>query len=158
MVVSSPQCGENTDFFSVFPLFWGEPRIKHFVSQRRTRRRSVRREPRIRHFVGYPFGASRKKASAIFYNTAKRTTKMKPSPPQYPQSWSLSAKRGKSLYFHYIAAIKQSHTMTGPKIETAYSNQSSGNIYRLYGRTIKKRLPLQRKAVFHPNALTRGIR
>ena len=116
------------------------------------------REPRIRHFVGYPFGASRKKASAIFYNTAKRTTKMKPSPPQYPQSWSLSAKRGKSLYFHYIAAIKQSHTMTGPKIETAYSNQSSGNIYRLYGRTIKKRLPLQRKAVFHPNALTRGIR
>ena len=114
--------------------------------------------PRPRHFAGYPFGASRKKASAIFYNTAKRTTKMKPSPPQYPQSWSLSAKRGKSLYFHYIAAIKQSHTMTGPKIETAYSNQSSGNIYRLYGRTIKKRLPLQRKAVFHPNALTRGIR
>ena len=30
------------------------------------------REPRIRHFVGYPFGASRKKASTVFYNTAPK--------------------------------------------------------------------------------------
>ena len=119
---------------------------------------SSRRDLRLRHFFGYPFGVSRKKVSTVFYNTAKRTTKMKPSPPQYPQSWSLSVKRGKRLYFHHIAAIKQSHTMTGPKIEIDYSNQPSRNIYRLYGRTIKKRLPLQRKAVFHPNSLTRGIR
>ena len=28
------------------------------------------RDPRLRHFSGYPFGASRKKASIIFYNTA----------------------------------------------------------------------------------------
>ena len=27
-------------------------------------------DPRIRHFAGYPFGSSRKKASAIFYDTA----------------------------------------------------------------------------------------
>ena len=27
------------------------------------------REPRLRHFAGYPFGASRKKASTIFYNS-----------------------------------------------------------------------------------------
>ena len=29
------------------------------------------RNPRLRHFVGYSFGASREKASTIFYNTAK---------------------------------------------------------------------------------------
>ena len=28
------------------------------------------RDPRLRHFAGYPFGASRKKTSTIFYNTA----------------------------------------------------------------------------------------
>ncbi len=28
------------------------------------------RDPRLRHFSGYPFEVSRKKASAIFYNTA----------------------------------------------------------------------------------------
>ncbi|WP_308771369.1 hypothetical protein [uncultured Bilophila sp.] len=50
MVVSSLQYGEK---YSVFLMF------------------SPWREPRPRHFLGYPFGASRKKASTIFYNTAK---------------------------------------------------------------------------------------
>ena len=51
------------------------------------------REPRIRHVVVYPFGASRKKASTIFYNTAKR----------------------KNLYFHHTMEIKQSHSIAAPK-------------------------------------------
>ncbi|WP_308770558.1 hypothetical protein, partial [uncultured Bilophila sp.] len=46
---SSPQCGEK---YSLFLRF------------------SPWRDPRLRHFAGYPFGASRKKASTIFYNTA----------------------------------------------------------------------------------------
>ena len=33
------------------------------------------RAPRLRHFSGYPFGVSRKKASTIFYNTAKNFIK-----------------------------------------------------------------------------------
>ncbi len=48
VVVSSPQCGKNTAFFQF----------------------STWRDPRLRHFSGYPFGASRKKASTIFYSTA----------------------------------------------------------------------------------------
>ena len=40
-------------------------------------------EPPIRHFSGYPFGASRKKASTIFYNTAfiKGTGAISARPP-----------------------------------------------------------------------------
>ena len=49
VVVSSPQYSENTAVFSGFPPW---------------------REPRLRHFAGYPFGASRKKTSTIFYGTA----------------------------------------------------------------------------------------
>ena len=79
---------------------WGEPRIKHFVSQRRTRRRSVRREPRIRHFLGYPFGASRKKASTIFYNTAKGKTAVTSScreADKTPHHTACRKNRGKAL-------------------------------------------------------------
>ena len=77
VVVSSPQCGENTAFFSGFP-FGGshgsgilpvvplelEKSIGLFL------RFSPWRAPLPRHFSDYPFGISRKKASAIFYNTA----------------------------------------------------------------------------------------
>ncbi|WP_308770875.1 hypothetical protein [uncultured Bilophila sp.] len=41
---------KNRAFFPVFPLG----------------------DPRLRYFWGYPFGVSRKKASTIFYNTAKQ--------------------------------------------------------------------------------------
>ena len=47
VVVSSPQLGESTAFFSSFPLnLW------------------------LRHFAGRSFGTSKKKASAIFSGTA----------------------------------------------------------------------------------------
>ena len=36
------------------------------------------RDPRIRHFAGYPFGASRKKASTIFYNAALKFQTINP--------------------------------------------------------------------------------
>ena len=44
VVVSSPQCGENTAFFPVFPLVGSTAKA----------------------FFGYPFGTSRNKASTIF--------------------------------------------------------------------------------------------
>ena len=49
VVSSSPRHGENTAFFSGFPLGG---------------------IPRLTHFAGYPFGASRKKTAAVFYGTA----------------------------------------------------------------------------------------
>ena len=53
VVASSPQCGEKIELFFQF---------------------SPWRDAQLRPFSGYPFGASRKKASAIFYNTAKNKT------------------------------------------------------------------------------------
>ena len=39
------------------------------------------RDPRPRHFSGYPFGASRKKASTVFYSTAFTNG--------YPRFWAM---------------------------------------------------------------------
>ncbi|WP_308770646.1 hypothetical protein [uncultured Bilophila sp.] len=49
MVVSSPQHAENTAFFI---------RFSHW------------RNPQLKHFAAYPFGALKKKASAIFCDAA----------------------------------------------------------------------------------------
>ena len=117
MVVSSPQCDENTAFFSGFPLggIHGQGIL-----------------PVI------PLELQGKKHQPFSITQPQKITKMQPSPPQYPQSWSLSAKRVKSLYFHYLAAIKQGSVIVcGCFISTVRWKYSLFPVFPLAGSTAK---------------------
>ena len=63
-------------------------------------------------FIGYFFGISRKKASAVFYD----------APPKIAQLWRQPTESRKNIYLQYVIDIlsrqKQSHPITEPNIST----------------------------------------
>ena len=86
VVVSSPQWGEKYSLFlRFFP--W--------------------RDSRIRHFAGYPFGASRKKASTIFYNAALKFQTINPQNTSVMASANGKIRHCHSIWlFHLHSALK----------------------------------------------------